>query len=122
MPRTLDFGFDGLITFRGKTGDFDASREPKAQLDAHTVHSLSGVEVGAGPQRLDMLHFIAEEQVGRAAGNVEEQRFLAEELFTLGGKQCRRRMALLMGRADERDPRAKANASAALTPARKQGI
>ena len=50
-----------------------------------------------------MLHFIAKEQVGRAAGNMEQQCFLAEELFTLGRKQCRRRMALLMGRADERD-------------------
>ena len=50
-----------------------------------------------------MLHFIAKEQVSRAAGNMEQQCFLAEELFTLGRKQCRRRMALLMGRADERD-------------------
>ena len=122
MPRTLDFRFYRHITFRGQTRDFDASRESKAQLDAHTVHSLSGVEVGAGPQRFDMLHFIAKEQVSRAAGNMEQQCFLAEELFTLGRKQCRRRMALLMGRADERMPRASANASAALTPARKQGI
>ena len=29
--------------------------------------------------------------------------FSAEELFTLGRKQCRRRVALLMGRADKRD-------------------
>ena len=50
-----------------------------------------------------MLHFIAKKQVSRAAGNVEQQCSLAEELFTLGRKQCRRRMALLMGRADERD-------------------
>ena len=50
-----------------------------------------------------MLHFIAKEQVSRAAGNVEQQCFLAEELFTFGRKQRCRRMALLMGRADERD-------------------
>ena len=69
-----------------------------------------------------MLHFIAKEQVSRAAGNMEQQCFLAEELFTLGRKQCRRRMALLMGRADERDAPGQRERLAALTPARKQGI
>ena len=70
-----------------------------------------------------MLHFIAKKQVGRAAGNVEEQCFLAEELFTFGRKQCRRRMALLMGRADERDaPGQRERLGSADTPARKQGI
>ena len=51
-----------------------------------------------------MLHLIAEEKVGGAAGDVEEQRFLAEERLPFGGKQCRRCVALLMGRADKRDP------------------
>ena len=50
-----------------------------------------------------MLHFIAKKQVSRAAGNVEKQRLFTEEFFSFGRKQCRRRMALLMGRADERD-------------------
>ena len=95
QPVYTDLGMDFFFTQSGLLADIDARRERKAQLDAEAVHSLSGVEVGAGPQRLDMLHFIAKEQVSRAAGNVEQQCFLAEELFTFGRKQCRRRMALL---------------------------
>ena len=69
-----------------------------------------------------MLDFIAKKQVGRAAGNVEEQRLFTEELFTLGRKQCRRRMALLMGRADERDAPGQRERLGSADTARKQGI
>ena len=35
--------------------NFHSGREPEAQLDAHPVHRLSGVKIGAGAQRLDVL-------------------------------------------------------------------
>ena len=79
------------------------AEERKAQLDAHAVNGLPGVEIAAGAQRRDLPDLVAEQQVGGATGNVEEQHFLAEQLLPFGGEQSSGGMPLLMGRVDEWD-------------------
>ena len=94
---------DFFPALRSQTGNFSTRRESKAQFDPHTIHSLSGVEIGAGAKSRDLTHLIAEQQVRRTAGNMEQQNFFSKQLFPLGCKQCCRSVTLLMGGPHKRD-------------------
>ena len=75
---------------------FSVQRERIAKLYAQPVHGLPCIEVVAGAQRRDALSPMAEQKVGRAAGNMEHQCFLTEQLRLTRGVQRRRNMPLLM--------------------------
>ena len=78
-------------------------REGKPELDAHAVHSLSGVKVRARAKLGDRAYLITQQQIRRAAGNMKQQDFLRKKVCAAGCKQRRSGMALLVGRINQRD-------------------
>ena len=85
-----DFGADFFGAEGSLLTDINTRRERIAKLYAQPVNGLPCIEVAAGAQRRDALSPMAEQKVCRAAGNMEHQRLLIEQLRLACGVQRRR--------------------------------
>ncbi len=104
IPFTLDFGRISSVHCAARRETSAPAGKPKPSLSPHTVHSLSGIKVCAGAKSRDLTHLIAEQQIRRTAGNMEQQNFFSKQLFSLSCKQRCGSVTLLMGRQHKWDP------------------